>query len=155
MKNSSQNLEQPHLIGLIDACRGQTHRQTDLLVSCGPDLQNQTDLNMCVFSYVGVWLLPSRVKALRVVQSSFVSSTPSITGLRPCLVYRKSFALPESRARGSPLIQKTCSMCTFTLCHLGTTLLSNVLLYHAELHRKGIREPLHYIHFGREENTYF
>lgn len=28
MKNSSQNLEESHLIGLINTCGGKTHRQT-------------------------------------------------------------------------------------------------------------------------------
>lgn len=73
-----------------------------------------------MFLFVRVRMLPSSVKALRVVQSSLVSSTPSMTGLRPCLVYKKLFALPEwktTTTKGEQ-IQKTCSMCSFKLCNL-------------------------------------
>lgn len=86
VKNSSQNLEHAHLSALINTCKWRPnippaleavkvwHEHTEPL---------PVWVTACTFREEE---LPRRAKAWRVVLSSLLSSTPSIAGLRPCLV---------------------------------------------------------------------
>lgn len=129
MKNSSQNLEQTHLIGLIDTCSENTrsHISTCVSMTCqyGSHQPSNQPLTLCTAGKCalkqslnelkGRRTIPSSEKAWRVLLSSFVSSTPSMTGLRPFLVYEKSFALPEWETNRRKDSEKKCS---FKLCNV-------------------------------------
>lgn len=126
VQNSSQNLEQTHLIGLVDTCSENTrpHVSARASMTCqygSPQPTNpptnrplsahkQTSLN----EFNGQRTLPSSEKALRVLLSSFVSSTPSMTGLRPFLVYEKSSALPERKTNRRKDSEKSFDLCNLS-----------------------------------------